>query len=370
LIEGQTVRKAAAVVLIASSVALVAGRASPYPLASNCDPLTTRERAAQTVMSGVPGTGMSPSTKRLVARNAGSVILSSHNIETRDQLTRLIHDMRKRAPLRLLVAIDEEGGRVSRLGARGLVDHLPSARQLAKTYTADQVRRKAKRVGEQMRRLGLDWNLAPVLDVTGAPDNSVIGDRSFSKKTKRAAKYGKAFADGLSASGIMATGKHFPGHGRTSTDSHSSLPSVDTSKRQLRRRDLKPYFRARSTLDAVMTAHVRFTALDRRFPASLSRAATRLLRDEVDFDGLLMTDSLGMGAITNTWSVPSAAARAVRAGADIVLVTDWHVAKDVVERLVAHVRRGRISERRLDHAVQRILSAKGFSSRRISCLLS
>jgi beta-N-acetylhexosaminidase len=364
------VRKAAATVLVSSSVVLLAGSANPYAMPSKCDPLTTRERAAQTVMSGVPSTGMSPSTKRLIARNAGSVILSSHNIETRDQLTRLIDDMRKKAPLRLLVAVDEEGGRVSRLGSRGLVDHLPSARQLAKTYTAEQVRRKGKRVGEQMRRLGLDWNLAPVLDVTGAPDNSVIGDRSFSKKTKRAAKYGKAFSEGLSASGMMTTGKHFPGHGRTSTDSHSSLPTVDASKRQLRRRDLKPYLRARSTLDAVMTAHVRFTALDRRFPASLSRAATRLLRDEVDFQGLLMTDSLGMGAITNTWSIPGAAARAVRAGADVALVTQWSEANDVVKRLVSHVRRGRISKWRLDHAVQRILGAKGFSSRRISCLLS
>lgn len=221
-----------------------------------------------------------------------------------------------------------------------------------------------------MKRLGVDWNLAPVLDVTGAPDNTVIGDRSFSKKPKRVARYGKAFADGLSDAGIMSTGKHFPGHGRTSIDSHDSLPTVDATMRQLRRRDLKPYFRTRRSLHAVMTAHVRFTALDRRFPASLSRAATRLLRAEIGFDGLLMTDSLGMRAITNTWSVPGAAARAVRSGADVVLVTDWRVANDVVERLVSHVRRGRISNRRLDRAVERILTAKGYGSRKISCLLT
>jgi beta-N-acetylhexosaminidase len=313
---------------------------------------------------------MSPATKHLIARNAGSVILSSHNIESRDQLEHLIRRMRRKAPHRLLVAVDEEGGRVSRLGSRGLVDHLPSARRLAETKTPDQVRRKGKRVGAQMRRLGVDWNLAPVLDVTGAPDNTVIGDRSYSKKARRAARYGKAFAKGLSRAGIMSTGKHFPGHGRTSTDSHDSLPTVHASMPQLRRRDLKPYFKARSTLDAVMTAHVRFTALDRRFPASLSRVATRLLRNEIGFEGLLMTDSLGMGAITNTWSVPGAAARAVRAGADVVLVTDWRAADDVVERMASHVRRGRISNRRLDRAVERILTAKGFGFRKISCLLS
>jgi beta-N-acetylhexosaminidase len=309
---------AATIVLVASSLVVLANGAEPHPMSSSCDRLTLRERAAQTVMSGVPSTGMSAATKRLLRRNAGSVILSSHNIESRDQLKRLIGGMRRKAPHRLLVAVDEEGGRVSRLGSRGLVDYLPSARRLA----------------------------------------------------ERAAKYGNAFAEGLSAAGIMSTGKHFPGHGRTSTDSHNSLPTVDASMRQLRRRDLKPYFKARSTLDAVMTAHVRFTALDRRFPASLSRAATRLLRNEVGFEGVLITDSLGMGAITNTWSVPDAAARAVRAGADVVLVTDWRAANDVVTRLVSHVHKERISKWRLDRAVERILEAKGYSSRQISCLLS
>jgi len=265
--------------------------------------------------------------------------------------------------------VDEEGGRVSRLGSRGFVDYLPSARSLAESVTADQVRRKGKRVGRQMRGLGFDWDLAPVLDVTGAPDNTVIGDRSYSKKAKRAARYGKAFASGLSDAGLLTSGKHFPGHGRTSADSHDSLPTVDASMSQLRRRDLKPYLVAGPKLDAVMTAHVRFTALDKRFPASLSRPATRLLRGEVGFDGLLMTDALEMGAITDTWSVPGAAARAIRAGSDIVLVTDWRNARDVVRRVVAHVRRGRISERRLDHAVERVLTAKGYGARKITCLL-
>jgi beta-N-acetylhexosaminidase len=364
------VRIAATIVLVASSLVVLAGNAETHPMSSTCDRLTLRERAAQTVMSGVPSTGMSAATKRLVERNAGSVILSSHNIDSRDQLKRLIARMRRKAPHRLLVAVDEEGGRVSRLGSRGLVDYIPSARRLAQTDTPDQVRRKGRRVGEQMRHLGVDWDLAPVLDVTGAPDDTVIGDRSYSQKAKRAARYSKAFAEGLSAAGIMSTGKHFPGHGRTSTDSHNSLPTVDASLRQLRRRDLKPYFKASPALDAVMTAHVRFTALDRHFPASLSRAATRLLRNEVGFEGVLITDSLGMGAIANTWSVPEAAARVVRAGADVVLVTDWRQANDVVKRLIFHVRKERITRWRLDRAVERILMAKGYGSRQISCLLS
>ena len=363
-------RTTATIVLIGWSIVFLAGHAESHLQRSDCDPLGSRERAAQTVMSGVSSTKVTPATRRLLSRNAGSVILSTHNIESRDQVKGLIARMKKSAPYRLLVAVDEEGGRVSRLGAQGLVDYLPSARRLAKAKTVGQVRRKAKHVGKQMRGLGFDWDLAPVLDVTSAPDNTVIGDRSFSGMAKRAARYGRAFAEGLSAAGILTTGKHFPGHGRTSTDSHESLPTVDVSMRQLRKRDLKPYVKARPVLDAVMTAHVVFTAVDRHRPASLSRPATRLLRDEIGFKGVLMTDSLGMGAITNTWSIPGAAARAVRAGADIVLVTEWWEAKAVVDRLLSHVRKGRISERRLDHAVQRVLMMKGFSSRKISCLLS
>ena len=364
------VRKAAIVALVAMSTVLLAGRAEPYPVFPDCDPLKLRERAAQTVMSGVPSTTVTEETKRLIKRNAGSVVLSSHNIANRDQLKSLIKGLRKHAPHRLLVAVDEEGGRVSRLGSKGLVDYLPSARDLAATDTAHQVRKKGKRLGEQMRALGFDWNLAPVLDVTGAPDDTVIGDRSYSSEAKKAAAYGKAFAGGLKAAGIMTTGKHFPGHGRTSTDSHDSLPTVDASLRQLKRRDLKPYVESRKKLDAVMTAHVVFTALDDDFPASLSRAATRLLRKYVDFKGLLMTDALGMGAITDHWSIPSAAAKAIRRGADVALVTQWSEANDIVEHLVSDVREGRTSEGRLNNAVERILKAKGYSSEKVSCLLS
>jgi beta-N-acetylhexosaminidase len=364
------VRRAATIVLIASCLVSIGTPAIPAYRAPGCDRLELRERAAQTVMSGIPGTTMSPSARRLVARNAGTFILSTHNISTRDQLTKLIDGIRRRAPYRALVAVDEEGGRVSRLGSRGFVDYLPSARRLAQTATAAQVRRKGRRVGKQMRRLGFDWDLAPVLDVTGAPDDTVIGDRSYSKNPKRVARYGKAFAAGLSDAGLMTSGKHFPGHGRTSADSHESLPTVDASMRQLRRRDLKPYIAAAPKLDAVMSAHIRFTALDRRLPASLSRPATRLLRGDIGFDGLLVTDALEMGAITDTWSVPGAAVRAIRAGADIALVTDWRNTGDVVRRVVAHVRKGRISERRLNHAVERVLTAKGYGPRKISCLLA
>ena len=335
-----------------------------------CNRMSLRERAAQTVIAGVPSAHFTDETRRLVRYNAGSVILLGHNIENRDQLKTLIARMKRNAPKRLLVAVDEEGGRVARLGSEGLVRHLPSARRIAQQRSTDGVRMLGRKLGEEMRSLRVNWNLAPVLDVTGAPDYTVIGDRSYSHKARRVARYGRSFARGLHRGGLMTVGKHFPGHGRTSEDSHESMPTVRVSMRQLRNRDLKPYFARRGTLDAVMSAHVRFTALNRKRPASLSRATTELLRQEVGFNGILMTDDLAMGAITNRWTIPRAATMAIRAGADMVLTTPSGAAYDIVQRITRKVRDEVIPRARLNRAVERVLEAKGYGDRKVECLLS
>lgn len=334
-----------------------------------CNPLSLRERAAQTVLTGIPGTRMTDTTRTLVARHAGSVVLSGENIEGRRQVRRLIGGMRRHARARLLVAVDEEGGRVSRLGSEGLVTYLPSARRLARTRSAAEVRRLGARLGRQMSDLGFDWNFAPVLDVTDAPDYTVIGDRSYSDDPDRAARYGLAFARGLRSGGILTTGKHFPGHGRTAVDSHERLPTVRTSLRRLWRRDLEPYRVALPALDTVMSAHVRYTALDEKHPASLSRPASRLLRQRIGFGRLLITDALDMGAITNRMSIVTAAKKAISRGADVALVKVWSQADDATSRLAGAVRSGRLSRSRLDHAAGRVLRAKGYGREKIACLL-
>jgi beta-N-acetylhexosaminidase len=335
----------------------------------DCQPLTRREKVAQTVMTGIEATSATPATIELVARHAGSVILFGDNIVDGEQLLRLTRSLRRHARARLLVAVDEEGGRVSRLGEKGIVDRLPSARELSRTKTTDQIHRLATRLGEQMAAVGMDWNLAPVLDVADADASTVIGDRSFSGNPDRVAAVGRAFAAGLRRGGVMSTGKHFPGHGRTTTDSHETLPTVTASLPQLRRRDIKPFKAALPALDAVMSAHVRYTAIDRRRPASLSPAATRILRRDLGYEGILITDALQMGAITQRWTVPQAAEKAIRAGADVVLSGDPATTPAVTARLTQAVADGRISKVRLHQAVTRVLRAKGYGDPRIGCLL-
>jgi len=334
-----------------------------------CRRLTLRETAAQTVMTGIPGTRADDTTVRLVERHAGSVLLLGRNVDNAEQLRRLTRTLRRNARAGMLVAVDEEGGRVSRLGEKGIVTRLPSARTMARTRTPRQIRRAGVRLGRQMSEVGIDWNFAPVLDVASAHRNTVIGDRSYSGDPAEAAAAGAAFAAGLQAGGVMTTGKHFPGHGRTTVDSHESLPTVDASLRQLRRRDLKPFVRALPSLDAVMSAHVRYTALDRKRPASLSKAATRLLRRDLGYDGLLVTDALEMGAITSRWTVPQAGEQALRAGADVLLVGDWWRTPKVTDRLVRAVRAERVSRARLDQAAGRVLTAKGYRPAMVDCLL-
>ena len=337
--------------------------------ATTCTRLTLRERVAQVVMTGIPTTRLTDHTARLVERHAGGVILLGHNIDNADQLLRLTRRLRAHSIARMLIAVDEEGGRVSRLGEKGIVDKLPSARELQRTKTPRQIRRLGERLGNQMRRVGMDWNFAPVLDVADAARNTVIGDRAYSGDPDVVASHGGAFARGLQAGGIMTTGKHFPGHGRTTTDSHETLPTITASRSSLMRRDVKPFIEALPSLDAVMTAHVRYTALDRRHPASLSRAATDLLRERLGYRGILVTDALEMGAITSQRTIPQAAERAIRIGADVALIGQYSATPAAHSRILHAVRDGRIRRERLHTAAGRVLAAKGYGQDKVDCLL-
>ncbi len=220
-----------------------------------------------------------------------------------------------------------------------------------------------------MGDLGLDWNLAPVLDVTAAAPGSVIGDRSFGDDPATVSAYGWAFAEGLAAGGVLTTGKHFPGHGATAVDSHETLPVVKISVGALEEHIL-PYRDALPALDSVMMANVRFTALDPDRPASLSPAAIGLLREELGFRGVVMTDALEMDAITERWTVPHAAELAIEAGADMALLGSWTHLVPTTRRLVQSVRTGRLPATRLDQAAGRILAMKGYPKGQIDCLLA
>jgi beta-N-acetylhexosaminidase len=343
---------------------------SPSPdLAVECEPLGLRERVAQTIMASIPGTSISTEARRTVRMYAGSVLLYGRNIAGATQLARLTRELHDAAP-DLLVAVDEEGGRVSRLGEKGIVPVFSSARTLGSTATPQEVRDIGARLGRQMRDLGIDWNLAPVLDVTDAPSGTVIGDRSYAATPEAAGELGRAFAEGLASAGILSTGKHFPGEGGTTVDPHQTLPTVSVSLETLLERDVAAFREAASSLDAVMGAHVVYSALDPDRPATVSPSAARLLRREVGFDGVLMTDALEMAAIARRWTIPEAAELAIAAGYDVALVGHPDEVDDTWRRLRDAVRSGEIGRARIDEAAARVLAMKGRSPAEIDCLLS
>lgn len=348
-----------------------AARAPAAPFAMECAmrPLNLRERAAQTIMMGIPGQRLGRGATELVESFAGAVILQGQNVRDTTQLAALTRALHRKGARRLLVAVDEEGGRVARLGTKGVATELPSAREAASSMTADEVRGLASTLGEELRELGIDWDLAPVLDVTDADADTVIGDRSFGADPDVVAEYGLAFAEGLAGQGVLTTGKHFPGHGATSTDSHRKLPVVEATTENLAVH-LAPYLELHPQLDAVMMAHVKFTALDPRYPATLSPATIRLLREDVGFQGVVITDALEMDAISDRWTIPEAAELALQAGADMVLVGPWGEVEATADRIVRAVRRGSLPAARLDEAVGRVLALKGYPSEEIGCLLA
>ena len=218
-----------------------------------------------------------------------------------------------------IMAIDQEGGRVQRLGSPTL--QLPAMRRFA-ACDAPLVSEVARTLGTQLLQLGFNVNFAPVLDVDTNPANPVIGDRSFSHDPKVVARLGVAFLLGLQSGGVAACGKHFPGHGDTTVDSHVGLPIVDATTQRWQDTELVPFQAAIDAgIDSLMSAHIVVTCVDQNRPATLQSAIlTGWLRERMGFDGVVFSDDLEMGAITTQYGVGHAAVEAVRAGCDVLLI--------------------------------------------------
>ncbi len=256
----------------------------------------------------------------------------------------------------LFVSIDEEGGRVQRLpGPHGPI---PSARTMAATMTTSQVRSLARSLGAELRRLGVNVDLAPDADVSDQPANDVIGDRSFSDDPATATRYVDAFAAGLRGTGVLPVLKHFPGHGHAIGDSHTGS-AVTPPLASLTDDDLVPY-RMIPAGTAVMIGHLEVPGLTGSVPASLSPAAYQLLRTTYRFDGVAITDDLGgMNAVTAHYALPAAVLLAIRSGADMALWTTGDEVGQVLDTLVSAVADGSLPQQRVNQAVTRVLVAKG-----------
>jgi beta-N-acetylhexosaminidase len=264
----------------------------------------------------------------------------------------------------MAISVDEEGGRVARLSS--LIGPAPSARVLAQTHTPDQVYSMALDRGHRMRGLGITIDFAPVVDVTDAPDDSVIGDRSFSSDPAVVTAYAGAYARGLRDAGLLPVLKHFPGHGHGSGDSHKAGVVTTPPLDQLQNDDLVPYRTLVSAAPVgVMIGHLQVPGLTGDQPASLSKAAIQLLRTGTGykgpaFDGPVFSDDLSsMAAINEHYGVPEAVLRALQAGTDIALWVTTDEVPAVLDRLEKALGAGELTMPAVDASVLRVAKMKG-----------
>jgi beta-N-acetylhexosaminidase len=336
------------------------------PSTTTCRPGPLEERAAAVLVVGLPAVTESsdPVVAQVLEAKVGGVLITEPNVRSSAQVGQLVSDIRARAGRPIIVATGEESGRVSTF--RDLFGRSPSARLLAGRPAA-AVQDVAKGIGSKLAAIGVNLDLAPVVDLDAGPAGGLIGDRSFSADPARAATYGLAWARGLAAAGVVPTAKHFPGHGRATGDSHLELPRVATPLAELQATDVRPFAELiRAGVPAVMLDHVAYSAFDPELPASLAPAAYKLLRD-MGFEGVAITDSVGMGAVNLRWGFGEAAVRAVAAGADAVLTTDGTQAPAMRDAIVAAVRAGRIPEARLDEAAGRVVALAGGRPGPLTC---
>ncbi|HYY01205.1 MAG TPA: glycoside hydrolase family 3 N-terminal domain-containing protein, partial [Mycobacterium sp.] len=277
----------------------------------------------------------------------------------------LVKDLSTATALPVAVSVDEEGGRVARLSK--LIGPAPSARELARTHTPEQVYGMALDRGHRIRGLGITVDFAPDVDVTDAPDDTVIGDRSFSPDPQKVVEYAGAYARGLRDAGLLPVLKHFPGHGHGSGDSHTGSVIVTPPLQQLQNNDLVPY---RALLNAVapqgaMVGHLQVPDLTGNEPASVNRAAVQMLRTGVGyngpaFDGPIFSDDLSsMAAIKDHYPVPDAVLRAVQAGTDVALWITTDEVPAVLDRLQKALDAKELKMSDVDDSVRRIAKFKG-----------
>ncbi|MBD9702379.1 glycoside hydrolase family 3 protein [Streptomyces sp. ID01-12c] len=316
-------------------------------------------RDALTVLQpGFTGTTAPDWLLRRLGEGLASVGLFGRNIVSPGQLAALTAQLRAEHE-DVLVAIDEEGGDVTRLEVR-TGSSFPGNHALGAVDDVDLTRQVAYALGRRLAECGVNFNWAPSADVNANPSNPVIGVRSFGADPGLVARHTAAYVTGLQAAGVAACTKHFPGHGDTAVDSHLSLPRIDANRSLVDTRDLAPFRAAIAAGSrAMMSAHILVPALDPELPATLSGSIlTGLLRDELGYDGLIVTDGMEMQAIAGTYGIEHGSVLALAAGADAICVGGGLADEETVRRLrdalVTAVRTGELPEERLADAANRV----------------
>ena len=329
--------------------------------------MSVREMVGQVFVVSVGGTEPDYYIEKMVReRNIGGVILFGYNMESEDQVRRLTTSlqrlsMRTDPAVPLFVAVDQEGGDVA---SAPWVSPQPPAAEVGRRGDPSEARAVSERIGTELLRAGVNTNFAPVVD-TGF--GAAIGNRSYGEDPDLVSRMGAASIEGFEAAGISSAAKHFPNHGPAAVDSHEGLPVVDHDAKTIESFDLPPF---RAAVEAgtpmVMAGHLLYPAVDAERPASLSAKWVEVLREDLGFDGVVVTDDLAMAGVSGGGTPERAAVEAVKAGADLLLVSSPPEQQaDAYDAVVAAVESGEITEERIRGSVERLLGVKetyGFAS--------
>ncbi|SFE39732.1 beta-N-acetylhexosaminidase [Paenibacillus algorifonticola] len=336
---------------------------APDPIKQEIASMSVDEKIGQLVLVGLEGTTLQEDAIEMMnTYHVGGFILYKRNITDASQTLALLNELKKqnkKNPVPLWLSIDQEGGTVSRMPQDFV--KIPSAQSIGSKNKPQYAYGIGEAIGAELYALGFNMDFAPVLDINSNPDNPVIGNRAFGSTAESVIASGIETMKGIQAGHVVPVIKHFPGHGDTSVDSHLDLPVVDKSLKQLEQFELLPFVEAiKERAPAVMVGHLLIPAMDKQYPASLSKTIiTDLLRDELGFTGVVITDDMTMGGITKHFGIQDAAVKAVQAGNDILLV--GHDAKQqiaVLKALKKAVKAGEISMQALDDSVYRIIRLK------------
>lgn len=327
--------------------------------------LTLKEKIGQLIVTGFPGQDLDEATLRLIEDyKIGNIILFAHNVKDKGQLKHLNAKLQEKITEHTgypaLISIDQEGGRVTRLPQDAV--NVPGAMAIASTGRPENAYAAGRITAREMRELGINFNLAPVLDINNNKQNPVINVRSYGDTAEVVTEYGLQMLRGLWEGGVLAAIKHFPGHGDTAVDSHLGLPSIDKSLEALAELELKPFQAAiDSGAECLTSAHILFPAIEKnQVPATMSRSIiTGLLKEKMGYQGLVISDCLEMNAIQKYYGTAEGAIGALKAGVHLLFIShSSRLVKDAVQRIEQAVRSGELPLAIIDEAVEKVLFYK------------
>ncbi|WIV13344.1 beta-N-acetylhexosaminidase [Proteiniborus sp. MB09-C3] len=333
------------------------------PIKEQIKEMSIEEKIGQMVVVGLEGYTLDDNSRKMIEEyKVGGIIIFGKNVESSSQLLSLVNSLKEtnsKNRIPLFISVDEEGGRVSRMPKE--IKKLPTNKKIGQINNKELSYEIGTVLAEELKLFGFNMDFAPVLDINSNPKNPVIGDRSFGTNAAIVSDLGIQTMKGIQSEEVVSVIKHFPGHGDTSVDSHVGLPAVDHDLERLMSFELIPFKEAIDNgADTVMVAHILLKKIDPDYPSSLSKTIiTDILREDLGFNGVVISDDMTMGAIAENYEIGDASVNAINAGSDIVLIAHgFDNGVSAINSIKEAVTNGTISEDRLNDSVYRILSLK------------